>query len=68
MSASKTRAGAAVLAGLAMLGLSSAGPAGATEQWGINGTFATSSNGEWAKVNERYEDQPSIRSTWTIST
>jgi hypothetical protein len=68
MSAFTTRAGAAILAGVATIGLSSAAPAGATEPWGINGTFATSSNGQWAKVNERYEDQPSTRSTWTVST
>ncbi|MEN4474518.1 hypothetical protein [Mycolicibacterium cosmeticum] len=43
-------------------------PAGAAPEWGINGTFATSSNGEWAQVNQRYEDQPSVRSTWTVST
>ncbi len=43
-------------------------PAVADQNWGINGTFATSSNGEWAKVNQRYQDQPSERQTWTIST
>ncbi|BBZ32571.1 Rv2253/PknI dimerization domain-containing protein [Mycolicibacterium confluentis] len=53
--------------GLLGAGLMSAAPASAQE-WGINGTFATSSNGDWAMINDRYEDQPSIRSTWTIST
>ncbi|BBX09018.1 hypothetical protein MAIC_38210 [Mycolicibacterium aichiense] len=46
----------------------SAAPAAAEQNWGINGTFLTSSNGEWAKVNDRYQDQPSERQTWTIST
>ncbi|KHO24021.1 hypothetical protein QQ44_17925 [Mycolicibacterium setense] len=68
MSVSRVSAGAAAIATAAVVGLSGAAPAGAAEQWGINGTFATSSNGEWAKVNDRYENQPSTRSTWTIST
>ncbi|BBY59977.1 Rv2253/PknI dimerization domain-containing protein [Mycolicibacterium sarraceniae] len=52
----------------ALAGICCAAPAAADETWGINGTFATSSNGDWAKVNERYQDQPSERETWTIST
>jgi hypothetical protein len=53
---------------MAAVALAGAAPADASEDWGINGTFATSSNGDFAKVNERYENQPSVRSTWTIST
>jgi hypothetical protein len=34
----------------------------------LNGTYSVVSNGEWAKVNERYEDKPSVRSEWKIST
>ncbi|KGI69127.1 hypothetical protein EU78_18720 [Mycolicibacterium rufum] len=48
--------------------LVAASPAGANDGWGINGTFATSSNGDFAKVNERFQDQPGERSTWTITT
>ena len=51
--------------------VSSATPARADEDpslWGINGTFATSSNGAFAKLNERYEAQPGDRATWVIST
>ncbi|KAB7754020.1 MULTISPECIES: hypothetical protein [Mycobacteriaceae] len=51
--------------------LSGATPAHADEDpslWGINGTFATSSNGAFAKLNERYEAQPGNRATWTITT
>ena len=33
----------------------------------INGTFIATSDGVWAKVNDRYEDQPTVVSTWTIS-
>lgn len=58
-------AAATVMAGVLSIG--AAAPAGAKE-WGINGTFATSSNGDWAKVNERYQDEPVVRSTWTITT
>jgi hypothetical protein len=68
MPATKVIASAAVLAAAAAIGITGAGPAGASGEWGINGTFATSSNGDWAKINERYEPQPSVRSTWTIST
>ncbi|MDH6245340.1 hypothetical protein [Mycobacterium sp. OTB74] len=62
----------AILAGLtATTVLVSATPALADEDpssWGLNGTFATSSNGVYAKLNERYEAQPGEQSTWTIST
>ena len=60
-------AAAAVVASATMISLGVA-PAQAQPEWGINGTFATSVNGDWAKVNERYEDQPSERATWKIST
>ncbi len=56
---------AAVAAATAMC---CAAPAAASDGWGINGTFAVSSNGQWAKVDERYNPQPGERATWTIST
>jgi hypothetical protein len=60
----------AAVATAAMIGLVvTAAPAGATgEQWGLNGTYTATSNGEWAKTNERFQDQASVRSTWTITT
>jgi hypothetical protein len=64
----RIRAMAAGCSAVTLGGLICAVPAGASEDWGINGTFATSSNGDWAQVNERYENQPSERNTWTIST
>ncbi|WP_082957533.1 hypothetical protein [Mycobacterium sp. E802] len=67
MPATKRIAAAAVVASATMVGFGAA-PAEAQADWGINGTFATSVNGDWAKVNERYEDQPSERATWTITT
>lgn len=68
MPATKMIASAAILASATLVGLAGAGPAGASEDWGINGTFAMSANGERAKINERYETQPSTRSIWTVST
>jgi hypothetical protein len=68
MSASRVSAHAAMAAALAVVGISVAAPATAAPAWGINGTFATSSNGDWAKINERYEPQAGVRATWTIST
>ncbi|WP_232374982.1 Rv2253/PknI dimerization domain-containing protein [Mycolicibacterium mengxianglii] len=59
---------AALVTGAAVATIGIAPPAGANDEWGINGTFATSSNGDWAKVNERYHDEPVVRSTWTINT
>jgi hypothetical protein len=49
---------------------SAAGPAHADDPsaWGINGTYAVSSNGQWAKTNDVYHDEAVVRSTWTIST
>ena len=58
----------AVVASAMLVVLGGAPPARAEQLWGINGTFLTSSNGDWAKINQRYEDQPPTRSTWTIST
>jgi hypothetical protein len=49
--------------------LSGAPPASADEnaQYALNGTFIAASDGRWAKVNDRYQDVPSVRSTWTIT-
>ncbi len=68
MSASKVTAGAAIIVVATAAALNFAGPARADGPSGINGTYATSSNGEWAKSNERYQEQPSERSTWTVAT
>ena len=38
------------------------------DQWGLNGTYVATSNGQWAQTNEIYRDEASVRSTWTIST
>lgn len=36
--------------------------------WGLNGVYTATSNGEWARKNEVFYQQASLRSTWTIST
>lgn len=36
--------------------------------WGINGTYSATSNGEWARKNEVFYDQASLRSTWRVNT
>jgi len=38
------------------------------DEWGLNGTYAATSNGQWAQTNDIYRDEASVRSTWTIST
>jgi hypothetical protein len=45
-----------------------AGPAAASDNWGLNGTYIATSNGEWAKTNDIFHNERSVRSTWTIST
>lgn len=59
--------GAAVLTATGVAGL--CGPvAAASPSWGLNGTYTATSNGEWAKTNDIFHDEASIRGTWTIST
>ncbi len=55
-------------AAAAAAGLGAAPTASATDgDSAINGTFSVVSNGEWAKMNDRYQDEPSVRSTWTVN-
>jgi hypothetical protein len=58
---------AAMMTGAMLFGLGTP-VAGATESWGLNGTYVATSNGEWAKTNDIYHDEDSIRSTWNIAT
>jgi hypothetical protein len=60
--------GAAVLAAAAIGGLGMAPAHADINHPEINGTFLATSNGEWAKTNDSYHDEDTIRSTWTIST
>lgn len=33
----------------------------------VNGVYTAVSDGQWSKTNERFEERPSLISTWTIS-
>ncbi len=59
--------GAGGLAAAAVAGLGTP-VAYASPSWGLNGTYVATSNGEWAKTNDVFHDEASIRGTWTIST
>ncbi|MDG4667918.1 hypothetical protein [Mycobacterium sp. 236(2023)] len=39
----------------------------ASEQYALNGIFVVVSDGEWARVRQKYSDVPTVHSTWTIS-
>jgi hypothetical protein len=60
--------GAAVLAAAAIGGLGMAPAHADINNPAINGTFLATWNGEWAKSQDTYHDEPSIQSVWTIST
>ena len=66
MGAAKAIAGAALLAA-SVLGTAPHASA-SYDQYAINGTYSVVSNGEWAMMNDRYQDEPSVRSTWTVTT
>jgi hypothetical protein len=38
------------------------------EEWGLNGTYIATSNGDWSRTNDVFRDETSVRSTWTITT
>lgn len=50
-------------------GLGTASTAGATtkEEVAINGTYRATSIGDWAQTNDQYHGEPTVVSTWTIS-
>lgn len=59
----------ATVAAVALATAAGAPMAGAQfDEYAMNGTFTVVSNGEWAQMNERYQDQPTVRSTWTVDT
>lgn len=48
-------------------GVVAAAPALAADQWALNGTFTATSNGEWARTNDVFHNERSVRALWTIS-
>ena len=66
MGAAKVLSGAALLT--AATTVLSVAPSAAADygEYAMNGTYSVVSNGEWAQMNDRYQDEPSVRSTWTV--
>lgn len=60
-------AGASVIAATAVGGPGAGSARADVTQPEINGTYAATSNGEWARTNDVYHDEGTIRSTWTIT-
>ena len=58
--------GVVIAATVLIAGVAVAPPAHAAE-WALNGTFTATSNGEWARSNDVFHEQQSVRATWTIS-
>lgn len=56
----------ATLVAAAAVGGPFVGGAGADNNPAINGTYSATSNGEWARTNDSYHDEATVRSTWTI--
>ncbi|MGV0746491.1 Rv2253/PknI dimerization domain-containing protein [Mycolicibacterium sp. XJ870] len=57
------------IAAAGALSLATVAPATAdSAEWGLNGTYVATSNGEWARKNEVFYEQASLRSTWTVTT
>jgi len=54
--------------GMALILTTSAGQAHADDSWGLNGVYTATSNGEWARTNDVFHDEKSVRALWTIST
>ena len=63
------RAGAVALAIGVLLGggVMAAGPSAASAKWALNGVFTATSNGEWARTNDFFHDEKSVRALWTIA-
>lgn len=38
------------------------------DQWGLNGTYLATCNGDWAKTNDIDHNEATVRSRWTVST
>lgn len=57
-----------VLTAAAVVVASAVAPAAqASDKWALNGSFTATSNGEWARTNDYFHDERSVRAVWTIS-
>jgi hypothetical protein len=50
-----------------LVGIAGAAPSHASAEWALNGTFTATSNGEWARTNDVFHDERSVRAIWTIT-
>jgi hypothetical protein len=48
------------------LGISVA-PIAHASDWALNGRFLATSNGDWARTNDIYRNEQSVRTTWTVA-
>jgi len=58
---------AAVSAAALIAALAAAPSAQASDRWSLNGTYTATSNGEWARTNDVFRNEVSLRSVWSIS-
>ncbi|MCB0934058.1 MAG: hypothetical protein KDB71_19525 [Mycobacterium sp.] len=63
------RATLAALVATAVMSCAATPPplARASDGWALNGTFTATSNGEWARTNDVFHDERSVRAVWTIT-
>ncbi len=59
-------ASATLMAATVIGGVTTA-PSAQAESIAINGTYIATSVGEWAKTNEAFDNEATVRSTWTIT-
>ena len=55
-----------LVAGVVAVGVGAAPRAAATDP-SLNGTYRAVSDGQWAQTNDSYWDEPTVTSTWTIT-
>lgn len=61
-------AAATVLTATVISGVCATPPAQASpDDVAINGTYRASSLGDWAKTNQQFHDEATVRSTWTVT-
>ena len=59
--------GVVMIAATALVAGVAVAPSAHAAEWALNGTFTATSNGEWAKSNDIFHQQQSVRAIWTIS-
>jgi hypothetical protein len=62
----RARGAIGVLGAITALGVATA-PSALAEDWGLNGRFRATSNGDWATTNDVYHDEASKQNIWTVT-